>query len=186
MNRLKKYILSAAFYVALSSATALAGTVQFDAGMQPILTEYLKIANALAADKTTGVAEAAEKIERMAAKLDPTTVTGEHAGHYQNVPTNLIAAAKSIKAGEDIVAVRKAFSELSKPMAMWAGMSKPAGINVVYCYAYPGSWLQRGAQVKNPYYGGKMPSCGQIISGPDKPSDTEQGHDPHHGMHGSH
>jgi uncharacterized protein DUF3347 len=183
MSKLTKIIFTATLSIALLAAAAFASTAQFDAGMQPILTEYLKIADVLANDSTTGIQKAAAKIEKLADKLDPATVTGEHAGHYQNVPANLKAATKSIMATEDIVKIRKAFSELSKPMAMWAGMAKPAGINVVYCYGYPGSWLQRGAQVKNPYYGGKMLTCGQIISGPDKPEGTEQGH---HGMRGDH
>jgi hypothetical protein len=63
--------------------------------------------------------------------------------------------------------MRSAFVSLSKPVVMWAAMSKPSGINVVYCQGDPGSWLQKGAVIRNPYNGSKKPACGDIISGPD-------------------
>jgi hypothetical protein len=70
-------------------------------------------------------------------------------------------------AAKDIESIRAAFADLSKPMVMWASMSKPSGINVIYCSMKPGSWLQKGAEIHNPYYGAAMPTCGEIISGPD-------------------
>ena len=63
---------------------------------------------------------------------------------------------------------RDAFKELSRPMAMWVTMSKPAGVNVVFCSMAKGSWLQTDAKIRNPYYGAKMLSCGQIIGGTHK------------------
>ncbi len=68
---------------------------------------------------------------------------------------------------KEIVSMRTALVDLSKPMVMWASMSKPSGINVVYCSMNPGSWLQKGSKIRNPYYGSKMLSCGQIIPNTD-------------------
>lgn len=152
--------------LATHASVALAGTEAFDKQMEPILREYLKIPKALAAERTNGVKEAAGKIKRLAARLDPSTVSGEHAGHYQGIAKNLIASADRLAKAADIAAMREALKELSKPMAMWATMSKPKGINVVYCSMAPGSWLQRGTTIANPYYGAKMLRCGEIVSGP--------------------
>jgi hypothetical protein len=49
-------------------------------------------------------------------------------------------------------------------MAMWATMVKPIGINVAYCSMTPGSWLQTGDEIRNPYYGASMLKCGEIVS----------------------
>ena len=45
-------------------------------------------------------------------------------------------------------------------MAMWATMSKPAGVNVVFCSMAKASWLQTDKKIRNPYYGKKMLTCG--------------------------
>lgn len=144
---------------------ANADTKKFDAQMQPILKEYLKIPKALAADQTTGVVAAAKKIKQLAAKLDPSSVSGKHVKHYQHIPANLQAGAAKLIKGNDIQTMRDTLKDLSKPMAMWATMSKPKGISVMYCSMAPGSWLQRGTIVANPYYGAKMLRCGDIVAG---------------------
>ncbi len=63
---------------------------------------------------------------------------------------------------------RAAFKELSRPLAMWVTMSKPAGINVVFCSMAKGSWLQTDKQIANPYYGAKMLRCGEVVAGKHK------------------
>ena len=166
---------------------AHAGTETFDKLMNPILEEYLKIPKVLAADQTTGVVAAAKKIKKLAAKLNPASVTGEHAKHFKNIPANLQAGAGNLAKAKDIKAMREALKELSKPMAMWATMSKPKGISVMYCSMAPGSWLQRGTTVANPYYGAKMLRCGDIVAGVGaKQKEMEHhggGHDMHSGRH---
>lgn len=144
-----------------------AGSEQFDEKMQPILEEYLKIVETLASDKTDGVADAAKKIDALAANLSPSLVTGEHASHYKSIPGKISDGAKKLALAKDISSLRTALVDLSKPMVMWTSMSKPPGINVMYCSMNPGSWLQKGKKIRNPYYGSKMLTCGEIISGPD-------------------
>ncbi len=146
---------------------ALAGSEKFDEKMQPILAEYLKIADRLASDKTDGVADSAIKIESLAGDLSHSLVTGEHVSHYKNIPKNISEGAKKMALAKDIASLRAALVDLSKPMVMWASMSKPSVVNVLYCSMNPGSWLQKGKKIRNPYYGSKMLSCGEIISGPD-------------------
>lgn len=165
------FILTAVFIIsAVSSAGSplFAGSEKFDAKMQPVLAEYLKIADTLASDKTDGVADSAKKIETLAGDLSPSLAAGEHASHYKSIPGKISEAARRTAQSRDISSARAAFVDLSKPMVMWASMSKPSGINVVYCSMNPGSWLQKGDRIRNPYYGAKMLTCGEIISGPDK------------------
>lgn len=149
----------------VSVSHAIASTEAFDEQMQPVLEAYLEIPSALAADRVTGVTEAARKIEKLSRKLDPSLVTGEHREHYRDLPSKLESAASRMARAKDIETMRKALVELSKPMAMWATMSEPEGISVVYCSMTPGSWLQRGTTISNPYYGSKMLRCGEIVAG---------------------
>jgi len=150
------------------AAGAAEGTEAFDEAMTPVLSAYLEISTALAADKTAGVTKAAKSIVKLSAKPDPKTVTGKHAKHYAGVPKKLQEAAKKLAAlkPDDIKAMREAFKSLSKPMAMWATMSKPKGVDVVYCSMAKGSWLQKTGQIANPYYGASMLRCGEVVAGP--------------------
>ena len=142
---------------------AFANTKTFDAGMQPIFEQYLQMQSLLASDDMQGIRESATRIGNLAKKLDASSVSGEHAGHYKNVPSNLAKHASAIENFTDLKAVRKNFKELSKPMAMWAGMSKPKGVDVVYCPMAKASWLQKKGKIRNPYYGQTMLSCGEFI-----------------------
>jgi len=151
----------------LAGANAHADAKQFDSAMGPILAAYLEIHDALAADTLEGVAEQARSIEESAKSLDPTHLAGEHADHYKMVPQKLGEAAAAMQKATDLAQAREALKGLSKPMAMWATMSKPAGVNVVYCPMAKASWLQKGHEIRNPYNGASMPKCGEIVSGPD-------------------
>jgi len=172
-----------ALFILYGSAIAHASTSTFDKQMLPILVEYLKIPKVLAADKTTGVADAAKAIGKLATGLDSLTATGIHAKHYRNVPTNIKVAAKKLATAADIAAMREALKDLSKPMAMWASIKKPKGVSVMYCSMAPGSWLQKNDTViSNPYYGAKMLRCGDIVGGEGfaksaSKQDAHSGHD---------
>jgi len=169
MKRLSLILITGFMFLVISSIVnpVFAGSEKFDEKMQPILTEYLKIVDILASDKTDGIADAAKKIEDLAGSISSSLVTGEHASHYKRIPGGISDGAKKMALAKDIASLRAALVDLSKPMVMWTSMSKPSGINVIYCSMNPGSWLQKGKKIRNPYYGSKMLSCGEIISGPD-------------------
>lgn len=149
----------------LITLPAVAGSEKFDAAMNPIVDQYLKIHAALAGDKTAGVGKAAKAIVGLSKKLNARSVQGEHAKHYAMLPQKLKAAAGKLAKASKIDAAREAFKELSRPLAMWVSMSKPAGINVMFCSMAKGSWLQKDASIRNPYYGAKMLSCGEVVGG---------------------
>jgi len=150
---------------------ATAGTAHakgsFDDTMARIADQYLIVSGALATDKTDGVPAAAATIGKLAATLDATGAPKEHAAHYAKVPVRLLAGAKQLAAAKDIAAMREALEALSRPVAMWAGMSGRDRYNVAYCSMAKGSWLQKGKVILNPYYGKSMLHCGELVSGPD-------------------
>jgi hypothetical protein len=136
----------------------------FDETMNKITIEYLKIKDTLTNDKTEMVDENAGAIVELAKTLDSSDVEEEHKEHFTDIPTKISVAAKDLSKAKDIKAMRKAFNDLSKPLAMWTTMVKPVGINVAYCSMAPGSWLQKGEEIRNPYYGASMLKCGEIVS----------------------
>ena len=155
---------SAAVAQADSGAHAT-GTQRFDQQMEPILESYLHIADALSADSLDGVRDRAGAIAKHAGVLDAASVSGEHAAHYKNVPTNLKIAAQILGEAQTLDKARESFKKLSRPMAMWVTMSKPKGIDVVYCSMAKASWVQKHGKVRNPYYGPKMLDCGDVVGG---------------------
>jgi len=160
----RKISYTATLFLAIIGASLLhAGTEQFDQSMRPVVEAYLKIHEALADDKTGGVKEAAEMVAALSENVDPDTVTGEHAMHYKDVPAKIKTAALKLAKEKEIGPMREAFKDLSKPMAMWATMSKPDGIYLVYCPMAKGSWLQTDQVIRNPYHGHEMLHCGEIV-----------------------
>jgi len=161
----KTPLLAAALFLFTLPASARADTRAFDAAMKPVLEHYLAIQKQLASDSTEGVKAHARAIAKAAPEVDPKTVSGEHAKHYAMLPKKIAAAAEKLAKAGDLAAMREAFKALSRPMAMWGQMSAPEGIGVVFCSMAKASWVQQGAEVKNPYYGEKMLGCGEFISG---------------------
>jgi Cu(I)/Ag(I) efflux system membrane fusion protein len=156
--------LTAAAFLLVAGA---AGGSEFDRAMDPILSEYLEIHAALAADETRGVEEAVRAIEPLARKLRPETATAEHAEHYANIPRDILAACDRLEEAKEIGSIRDAFAELSRPLSMWVTMARPKGMSVMYCPMRKAGWVQRGSEVANPYYGAKMSSCGEKVGGGD-------------------
>ncbi len=152
---------------AASAAKSASGGATFDAGMRPILADYLAILKALSSDSTDGVAKAAAAISDRAAKLDTRSVEGDHAMHYAQITKDLQVGAESLAVAPTLESARESMKVLSRPMAMWATMSEPQDINIVYCSMAAGSWVQKRGEISNPYYGSSMLTCGEVIGGPD-------------------
>lgn len=150
--------------VAFAARARAADTGMFDKGMLPILANYLKIQGALAADSTDGVHAAARSIATDAAKLDAESIVGGHGTHYKDLPTTLRGAADVLSEASTLEGARQAFKQLSQPMVTWATMSKPAGVDVLFCAMANASWLQKHGEVRNPYYGSSMLTCGEVVS----------------------
>lgn len=155
----------ASLLLVTARAVADEGTAKFDAQMAPIVEQYIAIHDALASDHTKGVTDAAKAIAKHIAGLDATIVKGEHAGHYKDIPQKMAESAAKLVAAKDLGQARDAMKVLSRPLAMWATMSKPKNIDVVFCSMAKGSWLQRPGAIRNPYYGASMLACGEVVAG---------------------
>ncbi len=77
----------------------------------------------------------------------------------------LASTAKKLEAAKDIAAARTAFGEVSAALVTYAEKTKSdlgADLRVAYCPMVNKSWLQKDKEIKNPYYGASMLSCGSF------------------------
>ena len=82
----------------------------------------------------------------------------EEGKHSQELEA--IADAADRMKGTDLDALRSAFKSVSRAMAAYAEKTG-LGLGLYYCPMKDAYWLQRGDEIRNPYYGKSMPGCGQ-------------------------
>lgn len=123
--------------------------------MQPVKSvyaHYLKIQNSLAEDSLKGVADEAMAIAK--------AVTGDS---MKMLPGEVAKQADALAAAKDLKAARAAFKPLSDSLIKYLADHKVKGAYVeVYCPMAKASWLQADKNVKNPYMGSDMSSCGEV------------------------
>ncbi len=129
-----------------SSSTKDASAACCEAGDEAcceLLTAYVPIADALAADDLAKARNTAAALAKQADK------DGMKA---------ILQPALAIVHANDIASARSAFKTLSKEMTPLAENSK--GYVVMNCPMANADWVQTDAKVRNPYYGKMMLTCG--------------------------
>lgn len=117
-----------------------------------LVDPYLQVQAALASDQFGGVAAYAKAIETAA------TALGKDA-------EEIAAGARKLGAAPDITAARTAFGEVSAALAAYAEIKKSTfgkDVQLAYCPMADKSWLQKGKDIRNPYYGAAMLTCGSF------------------------
>ncbi len=134
------------------AATLLLAQVAVAADFTAVVDPYLKIHQALSADKLDGVKQNAAAVAAAAATIGAPAA-------------KIAAAAKDLQAAADLKSARVAFGTLSEAVVAYADATKaPLGpdVKVAYCPMVKKPWLQTGTLVRNPYYGNEMLECGEI------------------------
>jgi hypothetical protein len=117
-----------------------------------LIDPYLKAQTVLAEDKTDGLPAVGAQIETAAAALGKDGAA-------------IAAAAKKLGSAAKIDAAREAFGDLSVALVAYSESSKSGlgrGLHLAYCPMADKPWVQRGEDIKNPYYGSEMLTCGII------------------------
>lgn len=117
-----------------------------------LVDPYLQVQVALAGDQLTGIASYAQSMATAA------TALGKDA-------EKIVAGAKKLGLAKDIAAARTAFGEVSQALSDYAEKTKSgfgAGVRLAYCPMADKPWLQRDKEIKNPYYGAAMLTCGSF------------------------
>jgi hypothetical protein len=117
-----------------------------------LVDPYLQVQTALAGDQVAGVPSAANAIAAAAAAL------GKDA-------EKIVAGARKLAGAKGIEAARTAFGELSVALGDYATKTKSgfgAGVRLAYCPMADKPWLQKDKEIRNPYYGSSMLTCGSF------------------------
>ena len=120
-----------------------------------VVDAYLRIQQALYADVTGTIGGDARTIETGAAALG---ASGD----------SLRSAAASLRDATDLNRARAAFAALSDALIAIVGASPASAgqLAIAFCPMAQKHWLQRGAQIENPFYGKAMPQCGRFVEKP--------------------
>lgn len=77
----------------------------------------------------------------------------------------VVDGARKLGVAKDLAAARTAFGDLSTALLSYAeksGSTLPADLHIAYCPMADKDWIQKGTDIKNPYYGSAMLTCGSI------------------------
>jgi hypothetical protein len=124
--------------------------------MQPVklvYDQYLKIQEELAKDSLKGVVEHAATIAK--------AVRGDE---MKMLPLDVAKQADALAGAKNLKAVREAFKPLSASLIKYLAEQKfPQGTyHEAYCPMVKASWLQSDKDIRNPYMGKAMLTCGEF------------------------
>jgi protein SCO1/2 len=120
--------------------------------VKPIVDPYVRIQQALNADTLDGIHDAGRIIASEAAKL------GSRGDSVR-------AAAAGLQTASDLQAARTAFGTVGDAILIAAkesGATLGDEVHVAFCPMARKYWLQRGAEIQNPFFGKAMSDCGRL------------------------
>jgi major membrane immunogen (membrane-anchored lipoprotein) len=138
------------------------------ASIKEIVDHYLHIKNALANDNGNEAAMGAKAMEGAFSKLDKSLLTADQKKVYDEIEDDLTEHAEYIgKNGDKVSHERERFSMMSEDVYdLVKSFGSGRTLYHDHCPMYNDNkgamWLSETKEVKNPYFGGKMPTCGTV------------------------
>ena len=138
--------------------------------LRAVLTAYLSVHKALAADNQAGAAAAGVALGNALDAVDMRRLTGTSHKEWMSAHRVLAKAAGHTATAKTVAAQREAFALLSESLAAVLkrfGHSSPKTVFVCRCpMAFNNrgaSWLQASQDILNPYFGAAMLKCGEVV-----------------------
>jgi hypothetical protein len=138
--------------VVLTGIVMAAGGLDGSDALKAIVESYVAIQAQLAADKIADIKAPARAIAVQASAL------GKEG-------TDITKAASSLETAADIKSARDAFNSLTEAVVAAGnaeGWKDVDGVRLAFCPMAKQSWLQKEEQIRNPYYGSSMLTCGEF------------------------
>ncbi len=134
--------------VALSMFVTVAAAAELP---KPLVDAYLQVQTGLTNDKIDNLASNAKAIETAATALGADAAA-------------VVEGAKKLGAAKDLAAARTAFGEMSEALVTYVDKSKTSlgDLQVAFCPMVRKPWLQKEKDIRNPYYGTEMLTCGSF------------------------
>jgi len=140
----------------------IASNQQKNAATTPIIDAYLEIKNGLVADDKAATAKGAKNLLTAFSKFDMTTLKGNTHKEYMEILENAKEQAEHI-VKSPIDHQREHFETLSTDISdIITLLGTEKTLYQDYCPMAKASWLSEVKNIKNPYYGSKMMTCGSV------------------------
>ena len=149
------------FLAAIVTGSFIQNSFAQDSTMQyplsQLLANYFGIKDALIAGNSSVASTQASEFIKTAGTIDK-------AIPHSSINA-LVKDVTSIAETKDIKKQREHFAGLSNNMAALAKTVKltPAPVYQAYCPMKKANWLSRNKEIKNPYYGNAMLTCGNVV-----------------------
>lgn len=155
-----------------SNTTQTTTTTSTDAkatvSIKEIVTAYLQLKNALAKDNTADAASAGTTLESVFKNFDKTALTAAQKKTFEEIADDATEHAEHIgKNGGKIAHQREHFEMLSKDIydlvkAFGGGQTLYKDFCPMYNNSKGAFWISETKEIKNPYLGKAMPTCGTM------------------------
>jgi len=152
---------------------------EFRGQLRRLYGAYLEVSAALAGDGLEGASAAVKETREALEAVDMTSLEGEAHMSWMKQLEGLNEALGKMGAARDLDAMRAAFEPLSMELMQAVktfGVASGDAVYQVHCpMAFDGrgaDWLQGDKQVRNPYYGAAMLSCGSVVGRVDTDEST--------------
>lgn len=143
-------------------------TGQQPASFNEMLTTYLQIKNALANDNGEQAAAGGDAFVASIGKVDKSSMTAEQKQAFEDAADDAKEMAEHIsKSADKIEHQREHFDMLSQDMydlvkAFGSGQTLYKDFCPMYNNNKGAAWLSETKEIKNPYLGQKMLTCGEV------------------------
>ncbi|QEM06133.1 DUF3347 domain-containing protein [Mucilaginibacter rubeus] len=138
------------------------------ASVKEMVANYLQLKNALTTDNTNDAATAGKALSEGFVKLDKSVLTADQKKAYTDIADDAKEMAEHIGiSGGKLPHQREHFDMLSKDMydlvkLFGAGMPLYVDRCPMFNDKKGAIWLSETKEIKNPYLGSSMPTCGSI------------------------
>ncbi|MFA9190891.1 DUF3347 domain-containing protein [Flavobacterium sp. FZUC8N2.13] len=154
---------------AVEEITAVSDAVKASLSTEAIINGYLKIKNALANDKSKEATAAANDFEKAVSATNSSKIDSKLIDKYTTITESAKKQASLIATNDGkIVEQRIYFAVLSKDVtSLIAAFGTSKKLYQDYCPMYDqgksGYWISEIKEIRNPYYGSEMLTCGGMI-----------------------
>ena len=160
---MKKIFLLVAFIATVLTQQLYAQDAKTSA-LNPLLTSYYDIKNALISSNSTDAATHAAEFLKAINGVDMKTIPAADMTAFMALKEKLAFDARHISESKDIEHQREHFAGFSANFFKLAKAVKLTDqpVYYTYCPMKKSYWLSADAAIKNPYFGSQMLTCGKV------------------------
>lgn len=128
-----------------------------------VLQIYLNLTDALVSDDSKTASLEADKLEESIKRIEPAKLQPKEKKAFEKVKAAILESAGKMSSAKNIKDQRLALAALSEEL--WAVVkvaeSVVGPVYYHYCPMKKAYWISREADIRNPYYGRQMLTCGK-------------------------